>query len=68
MDNVIPNTDNREVAIIAAALFLSGPDALDETLEARLDRFVKAYDVVRQTVCAGADEGRVRLQNLGNIR
>jgi alkanesulfonate monooxygenase SsuD/methylene tetrahydromethanopterin reductase-like flavin-dependent oxidoreductase (luciferase family) len=46
-NQVIPNTDNIEVAGLAAALYLAeARPTADDSFEKRLDRFRRAYETV----------------------
>jgi hypothetical protein len=53
MGKTIPNTDIVEVAIIAAALEISGSghfEGTEDLTEVRLERFKKAYKAIVETV------------------
>lgn len=59
----IPSTENREVALIAVAwnMAMTAKGENDEELfEKTLDRFITAYDVVKNLVEHGAREARTR--------
>lgn len=56
VNQIVPNTDNPTVALIAAALYFSDETAAeDATLEDRLNRYRRAYETLVALVRANAE-------------